>query len=173
MATQQQIQQMLDLMQQQMTNMNTLQEENAQLRAAATTAEANGAPVVNGNVPNNNNNGQSLYRSKKPDRPVINNGIDDREWAFFIHTWTTYKTMINAVDIAFIRNELHAACSEEVRKLLFEFHGPTELDNCTEAELLQHIKSVAVKTVHKEVHRMAFNTMTQIMAKRSPTMSPG
>ena len=48
-----------------------------------------------------------------------------------------------------------------MNKLLFEYVGPTQLDSATEVELLAHIKSVAVKGLHKEVHRMNFGKMRQ------------
>ena len=69
--------------------------------------------------------------------------------------------MIKVVEADAIRLELRDACSEDVNKLLFEYVGTVELETCSEEQLLEHIKSVAVKSVHKEVHRMAFNTMSQ------------
>jgi hypothetical protein len=57
--------------------------------------------------------------------------------------------------------ELRSACSDDVNKLLFEYVGSAVLDTCTENQLLGHIKSVAVKSVHKEVHQVAFNKMVQ------------
>lgn len=147
MATEQQLQQVINLLQQQMTTVVTLQEENAALREGQTA--------------NNDGNPHNRNKSKKPDRPIINAGIDDREWALFMDTWARYKSMIgvNNTDVATVRQELRTACSSEVNKLLFEFVGAATLNACTEDELLGHIKSVAVKTVHKEVHRMAFNNM--------------
>ena len=139
MATQEQLQDVINLLKEQMTMVNNLRSENTQLRAAATG------------------------KSRKPDRPIINAGIDDREWALFMDTWTRYKSMIGLSDTdeATVRQELRTACSPEVNKLLFEYVGAQILDVCTEVELLSHVKSVAVKTVHKEVHRMAFNKMSQ------------
>ena len=133
-----------------MTTVTTLQAENATLRAGQNTVD-------------NEGNTNSRGKSKKPDRPIINAGIDDREWALFIDTWTRYKSMIgvDGTDVVVVRQELRTACSTDVNKLLFEFVGATTLNACTEAELLGHIKSVAVKTVHKEVHQMAFNKMMQ------------
>ena len=64
-------------------------------------------------------------------------------------------------DIVMIRLELRACCSPEVNKFLFEYVGASKLDASTETEMLNHIKSVAVKTVHKEVHTLAFNAMKQ------------
>ena len=103
----------------------------------------------------------TLINRKNPDRPTINAGLDDREWALFNDTWTRYKTMINVVEVGAIRMELRAACSDDVNKLLFEYVGTDILDACTEEQLLDHIKSVAVKSVHKEVHQVAFNKMSQ------------
>ena len=121
MATEQQIQQMIDLMQQQMTTVNSLQAENTRLREAA--------PAVVGTNDNNNtintDNQQSSYKSKNLDRPPISHGMDEREWAFFIDTWNRYKTSVGINDVAKIRSELREACSEEINKLLFEFFGST------------------------------------------------
>ena len=92
----------------------------------------------------------ALNRSaKRPDRPVINAAIDDREWALFKDTWSRYKTMIGVSsatpgDLDTIRLELRAACSTEVNRMLFEFVGPDALNICTEDQLLTRIKSIAV-----------------------------
>ena len=164
MATEQQVQQMLDLMQQQMTAFHTLQAENTRLREEGVVAANNNIPnnIHNNNNANNNNvNNNNRYKAKKPDRPIINAALDDREWALFMDTWARYKTMINVVEVASVRMELRAACSDDVNKLLFEFVGAGTLDGCTEEELLGHIKSVAVKSVHKEVHQVAFNKILQ------------
>ena len=40
-----------------------------------------------------------------------------------------------------------------------------QLKSCSEIELLKHIKEVAVKSIHKEVHGMAFNKMCQNAGK--------
>ena len=46
--------------------------------------------------------------------------------------------------------------------MLFEFVSPTVLDACSEDELLGHIKSIAVKQVHHEVHQRNFHLMQQM-----------
>ena len=68
---------------------------------------------------------------------------------------------IEDTDVQKTRRELRASCSADVNKFLFEYVGTTALNSSTEQELLEHIKSVAVKTVHKEVHTLAFNAMMQ------------
>ncbi len=104
--------------------------------------------------------------TKKPDRPTVNSNIDDREWALFIDTWGRYKDMIGvsterANDAGKIRNELRECCSNDVNKMLFEFVGPTTLNNCNEATLLAHMKTISVKEVHPEVHQTSVNLMIQ------------
>lgn len=143
MATEQQIQAMLEAMTRQMDQVTMLQEENLRLRTQ--TVEP----------------GTRTAHTKKPDRPTVEGGINDREWALFLDTWARYKQMASVTEVGTIRMELRSACSSDVNKMLFEFVGADVLDTCTEADLLGHIKSVAVKTVHKEVHQMVFNMMTQ------------
>ena len=150
MATEEQVQKLISLVETQMTALTSLSEENAQLRVEVATAAA-ATPQT------------SKSRSKRPDRPLINAGIDDREWELIREAWTRYKLMceIDDGDVAKIRLELRASCSAEVNKFLFEYVGTPILNVATEEELLDHIKSVAVKTVHKEVHTLAFNAMKQ------------
>ena len=155
MATTEQVQNLIDLVTKQMTEMKSLSEENARLREV--NAAANN-PATTNTPPN-----ESRYKSKKPDRPVIDCDLDDQEWVLFLDTWERYKTMIDlsSTDVNAIRMELRAACSADVNKLLFEYVGAVKLNSCTEQELLAYIKSVAVKVTHKEVHRVEFAKMTQ------------
>ena len=141
-----QMQQMLNLLQEQCTTMKQLQEENQELRDAT-----------------RNGGGSAQFTLKKPDRPVVDRDIDDREWAIFEDAWSRYKQLCNLkdTDVGRIRLELRESCSSDVNKLLFEYVGATTLNECSEKDLLDHIKSVAVKSVHKEVHRAEFHTMTQ------------
>ena len=100
-------------------------------------------------------------RVKRPDRPVVDVDSTDGDWALFIDSWKRYKTMTKMNDPLEIRNELRSTCSPVINKLLFDFVGPETLNTCSEQQLLQHIKSVAVKGVHKEVHRQKFHTLHQ------------
>ena len=58
-----------------------------------------------------------------------------------------------------IRMALRAACSTEVNKLFFDFIGHAVLVTATDDQLLSHIKTIAVKGLHKEVHRANFNKL--------------
>ena len=118
MATQEQFQSMLTMMQQQMARLDALQQENDTLRRQ--NAET---------------------KLKKPDRPIIEGNWNDSEWALFLDTWRRYKIMASLTQADEIRMELRAACSSDVNKFLFEFVGPNILDNATEEQLLAHIKA--------------------------------
>lgn len=130
-------------MQKQVTFIESLHAENIALRQQNVQASQNEA------------------KSKRANRPVIEGNLNDSEWALFLDTWQRYKTMASLTQPDEIRMELRAACSSDVNKLLFEFVGPTILNSATEAQLLNHIKGVAVKGLHKEVHRVNFGKITQ------------
>ena len=140
------MQRQMDQSEQQMNRITVLQEENQRLRMAAAAQ---------------NNVNTARQSTKKPERPSVIGGMGDRDWAVFLDDWSRYKIMAALRDEDAIRMELRACCVNDVNKILFEFVGPTRLNGCTEDELLTHIKSVAVKSVHKEVHRMNFNKIEQ------------
>lgn len=58
---------------------------------------------------------------------------------------------------------LRESCSPEINRLLFQFVGKVDLDNdaLTEDRLLEYIKSVAVRSIHTEVHRWHFSQIIQ------------
>ena len=127
-----------------MTQLQTLQTENIQLR----NANANGNTTIINN--------QHRMKTKAPDYPAINTNTDEHEWGLFKDSSNRYKTMTAISDENVIRMELRAACSQDVNRLLFEYIGATSLNAATENDLLEHIKSVTVKGTHKEVHGMKF-----------------
>lgn len=97
----------------------------------------------------------------KPSRPIIETDCTDNGWVIFKDAWVRYKQMTKLTDLDEIRNELRSACSPAVNELLFNFVGPASLNTSTEDELLNHIRSVAVKTVHPEVYRQQFFRLKQ------------
>ena len=129
---------MLEMMQKQMDTIAKLTEENTLLRHSS-----------------------SQSATRKPDRPVIEPNCSDNDWAIFEDSWARYKNMTRINAEADKIMELRACCSTEVNKLLFDFVGPEKLNSSTEDELLKLIKSLAVKGVHKEVHRLNFTRMHQ------------
>ena len=98
---------------------------------------------------------------KRPDRPTIEADSSVIDWAMFIDSWTHYKAMAKITTLTDTRNELRSSCSPTVNRLLFDFVGAETLNSCTEQQLLQHIKSVAVKGIHKEVHHQRFHSLRQ------------
>ena len=66
--------------------------------------------------------------------------------------------LTNTIDV---RNELRSTCTPKVNEMIFKFIGPNALNAATKTELLDHIKSVAVKAVQPEVYRQQFFVMRQ------------
>ena len=90
MATQEQIQQMLDMMKQQMTQIQSLQVENTTLRT---------------NQGNNATPATTRPKTKAPDRPVVNANTDEREWELFKDSWNRYKTMTGITNLDLISSK--------------------------------------------------------------------
>ena len=88
----------------------------------------------------------------KPDRPVITAAdCTNNQWIIFLDAWKHYKQMSKLSDPVEIKNELRSACDATVNEMLFNFVGPDTLITANEDQLLSHIKSVAVKSIHPEV----------------------
>ena len=83
------------------------------------------------------------------------------EWGIFEDSWARYKRMTGLEDMDTIRDELRECCSKQLNTRLVQMHGPTVLGSSNENELLERVKAIAVKGVHKEVHRAAFQGMHQ------------
>ena len=97
----------------------------------------------------------------KPERPTIEADSTDNKWIIFKDAWTRYKQMAKLENVNDIRNELRSACSASVNEMLFNFVGPDALNTATEDQLLEYVKSVAIRTVHPEVYRQQFFAMKQ------------
>ena len=99
----------------------------------------------------------------KPKRPTVKDELDGLEWEIFTDAWKRYKKIANLSGQEEVCMELRETCSEEVNQLLYQFVGSSELNrvNLTEAELLEHIRTVAVKSIHPEVHRWNFAQVSQ------------
>ena len=69
--------------------------------------------------------------------------------------------MYDLTNLAEIRNVLRTACSPNINRLLFQLLGSETLIIATEEQLLHQIRLVAVKGLHKEVHRHTFHNIRQ------------
>ena len=99
--------------------------------------------------------------AKPPERPSVGLDISESQWALFIDSWNRYKNICRLTEPNVIRNELRAACTDEVNRLLFELIGPESLNTATENYMLQQIRLITVKGLHKEVQRQIFHSMVQ------------
>jgi len=150
--------------------MQQVQKENSQLHTELfTLLKASGAAKVgvsrdsDTDVDSNERGSEKRSNKPKPIRPTIEEGVDDFGWDLFLDKWQRYKSIARLEETSEICLELRESCSPEINRLLFDFIGRDTLndDGLTEENLLKFIKQVAVRSVHKEVHRWHFNQMSQ------------
>ena len=139
-------QQLIQLVRQQMTMFNNVQEENKMLREQLSKA---------------NQSGETHSNTKRPDRPKIDMDTTETAWAEFLDAWDRHKDWYSLSDPSQLRNELRMTCSPSVNRRLIELHGAAKLKETTEAGLLELIKDAAVAVVDKQVHRQKFWQITQ------------
>ena len=92
---------------------------------------------------------------KRAERPEIDLGSNEAQWAFFNEEWKSYKRR-TAMDEDHVVDELRACCTKELRKTLFDFVGSSTLETMDEIALLEKIKEAAVIGKNVAVHRKEF-----------------
>ena len=79
--------------------------------------------------------------------------------------WERYKRMTaltdDTRDLTRIKDELRECCGKNLNTRLVQLHGQEALGKCDEGKLLEFVKAVALRGVHKEVHRANFQLMHQ------------
>lgn len=102
------------------------------------------------------------FNRPRPTRPSIEAEMDDARWGILLDKWQHYKRIaeLSEQDVCL---ELMESCSSHVHELLYQYVGTAELYNprMSEEIMLKHIKSVAVKSVHKEVYRWRYGQLKQ------------
>ena len=99
-------------------------------------------------------------RVKAPERPDVDLGFSETQWAFFEDEWKLYKRWA-ALGADQINDELRSCCSKELRRTLFDFVGGPAIDALTEDQLLKKIQETAVIGKNKAVHRKEFYELVQ------------
>ena len=103
--------------------------------------------------------GGAKPRVKAPERPPVDLGSSETQWAFFLDEWGLYKRRAS-LKPEHLTDELRACCSMELRKTLFDLLG-SSLQTLDEDGLLEKIRSVAVIGKNKAVHRKEFYEIHQ------------
>ena len=98
----------------------------------------------------------SSSKAVKPERPTVDLDTSEGEWAVFEDNWSRFKRMAKLTTDVEIRDNLRQCCSAQLNMRLFDVKGAATLDAASEEELLSWIKEIAVKGIHKEVHRTRF-----------------
>ena len=162
------LEELLDVLKTMMIDIKNVQHENSQLNRQVleltrASLESPNNPQQPDEIVAASNQGLTRTSRAKPNRPTIQTDMDDINWTIFIDSWNRYKKLANINNTEDVYLELREACSTDINKLLYEFVGAAELnsEDLTEAKLLEHIRLVVVKTVHKEVHRWKFGGIVQ------------
>jgi hypothetical protein len=135
-----------------MTNVTITDEQLQTLLAAA----RGGGVAAGGST-----GGVDTARGAKPLCPSVDMETTESEWGLFLDSWSRYKRMTNLTDATVVRDNLRQCCAPSLNKRLFDVHTGAVLDAASETELLSWIKGLAVKGVHKEVHRTQFVNVRQ------------
>ena len=148
---------LMKMLHHQMANQDASMQIHAEM---ASRAELNKSHIVDEN--SSEMKPKRSSNKARPKRTIVEAEIEDVEWGIFLDKWKIYKS-IAELEKSEICMELRESCSPTVYKLLYQFVGPDELnrEDITEIDLLTHINAVAVKSVHKEVHRWNYNQMSQ------------
>lgn len=156
---------------------NTLHKENndlnkemiSMLKAQVEDEKATAQTAPNPKQEDDEKTGRGFPASRKPSnrprptRPSIEAEMNDVEWGIFLDKWQHYKSIAELSTDEEMCLELRESCSSQVHKLLYEYVGTKELnrDRITEDTMLNHIKSVAVKSINKEVYRWRYSQLKQ------------
>ena len=87
--------------------------------------------------------GQAKPRAEKVARPQIKLGVGQDEFSYFKDEWTSYKRSCGITDETETRDQLRAACSEYLRRNLFNCLG-SKLKTLTEQHMMDEIQKLAV-----------------------------
>ena len=87
--------------------------------------------------------------------------ITKGEWGIFEDCWARYKRMTSLTDLEGVRNKLMECYTKDLNTRMIHMRGLGGLGSCNEDQLLEFIKAIAVRGVHKEVNRAAFQSMHQ------------
>ena len=87
--------------------------------------------------------GQAKPRTEKVPRPQIKLGVSQDEFSYFQDEWTSYKRSCGITDETETRDQLRAACNEELRRNLFNCLG-SKLKTLTEQQMMEEIQKLAV-----------------------------
>ena len=86
----------------------------------------------------------SIVKAEKVRRPTVKMEMGEDDFLFFIDRWDSYKRATGLTDAQQVRDQLLAACSDDLSRDLFRLVG-TSLRELKEEDLLKKIKQLAVK----------------------------
>ena len=96
---------------------------------------------------------------EKLPRPSFQLEVTQAEWAFKLSKWQAYNIAHSPVSEVTKVQQLRAACDDDLLRRIYDGGDLAGLN--TEALLIAQIKKLAVRVVHKTLHRQNLWAMTQ------------
>ena len=111
------------------------------------------------------NNGRDINHTQMPNtkleklpRPTFSLDMTQSDYAFKQSQWTAYISQATTTEQVKVQ-QLRAACDEELFRRVYDAGGLEGLN--TEKDLLQQIKNLGVRVIHKTLHLQNMWQMTQ------------
>ena len=86
----------------------------------------------------------AVSKAEKVPRPVVKMDMGEDDYLYFESKWQSYKRATGLNEAQLIRDQLLAACTDDLSRDLFRLVGST-LQQLTENQLLKRIKELAVQ----------------------------
>ena len=99
-------------------------------------------------------------RAEKVPRPQIKLGIGQDDFSYFKNRWTSYKRSCGITDETETRDQLLAACHENLKRDLFSCIG-SKLEKLTEQQMFHEIEKLAVLSQNNLVNVVHLLALSQ------------
>ena len=99
-------------------------------------------------------------RAEKVPRPTLKLGVGQDEFSYFKDNWELYKRSCDITDEHSVRDQLRAACNEDLKRDLYSCFG-SKLQTFTEPELLTEMEKLAVLAQNNLVNVVQLLALTQ------------
>ena len=105
--------------------------------------------------------GKTSHNTIKLERPTVTSGMDQETWGLFERKWREYKTGMRIPDSQASVQLFHCLHSDLQDDLLKVHPRENSISSIAEKDLIESIKSLAVKVESRSVHRIKMGKLKQ------------
>ena len=121
---------------------------------------------VHNQASHNSPKSENSNKTEKLRRPMVNTGMSESEWTFFVHKWERYTRHAKLSEAQKL-DELWACMDADIERLAFN----DGLTANTTTDLLVGLKKLSVTELHPSVHVMALHEMRQARGESTKAFS--